>query len=164
MIEKEASKRLREEVLSRIRRAREADLRSPLEMEIVTRLMEGARTATELTVEIFGSGDDLRAEYARVRRQLKGLESRGTVAAVSLFGRERPYRLTRYGVSKLINLQGVREERLVSLADVGLYLSTAAFLSLVLSVADVPSWVPPLFIFLSGASAARILGTLWKVS
>jgi len=164
MVEKEAGRKVREEVLKRIRRAREADLTSPLEIEIVARLMEGDRTATELTEQIFGSSDDLGAEYARVRRQLKGLESRGIVAGVTLFGRERPYRLTRYGISKLISLQGVREERLVPLPDIALYLSTLSLLAFVLFTSHTPSWVPPLFIFLTGASAARILGIIWKVS
>ncbi len=164
MVGEEAKRRLGEDVRRQVRRIREASLRSPLETEIVLCLMDGRRTAAELTETIFGPGGDLKAEYARVRRDLKGLESRGIVAATTLFGRERPYRLTKYGVAKLIDIGGMDAESLFPHHDIALYVATTLLFALVLSFDRMPEWTILLFVFASGASTVRLLEVLRKVS
>ena len=54
---------------------------SMLEVEILSRLMEGRRTRNELVEEIFDvrkGGPDYVASYTKVRRGLEDLEGRGT--------------------------------------------------------------------------------------
>ena len=157
---------MRKEVGRQARQIRESNLRSPLEIEIVSLLIEGRRTARELTEEIYdtGSGGHLAVEYARVRRCLKGLEARGYVAAATIFGRERPYRLTRFGVSRLLDLAGLPRERLVPLPDLFLHICTLGlFVSMVLG-ASLPGWFLLLSAFMAGASTLRVLELVKRVS
>jgi len=159
----DAAKVLKDDVLRRVRRIGEAELRPPLEAEIVIRLMDGRRTAPELTGEIFGNHEEYRTEYARIRRELKRLESKGVVAATTLFGRKRPYRITRYGVARLMQVNGTKEESFVNPTDAFLYIATIAVLALVLDLPEAPSGLPLVLAFLSGGSIVRLLESLRSV-
>jgi len=107
----EKIRRLHERTTSCVRRLRAMDF-TMLEAEIMDRLMDGRRTAVELVVEIYGlsRGD---ASYAascnRVRRALRSLENRGFVST-NLFGRDKPYRLTRHGVAVLASISPLMRE------------------------------------------------------
>lgn len=77
---------------------------SILEAEILRRLTDGRKTAFELIDAIYGlrRGDKgFNSARLKVRRALRSLERRGFVST-NLFGREKPYRLTRYGVAVLL--------------------------------------------------------------
>jgi len=101
----ERLRRLHDKALSSVRRLRAMNF-TMLEADIMDRLIEGRRTAVELVVEIYGlSREDpaYRAACIRVRRALRGLEHRGMVST-KLFGRDKPYRLTRHGVALLASI------------------------------------------------------------
>jgi hypothetical protein len=95
----------RKRVLTSVRKLRQIKL-SLLQAEVIDRLIDGRRTATELVLEIFASrpGDEgFEAYYSRVRRDLRDLERRG-YASTGLFGRDRPYHITPYGVAVLLSI------------------------------------------------------------
>lgn len=145
---------------------RESELESPLQIQIIACLLEGRRTATELTHQIYGSGDrgEMKTDYARVRRELKRLESRGFVAGASLFSRERPYRLTRHGTSSLFGLAGLVDCALLPRKDLLLHLATALLLFALIAIPNLPGWLHLLFAFMSGASTVRVMALLAKTS
>jgi hypothetical protein len=95
----------RKRVLTSVRKLRQIKL-SLLQAEVIDRLIDGRRTATELVLEIFASrprDEDFEAYYSRVRRDLRDLERRG-YASTGLFGRDRPYRITPYGAAVLLSI------------------------------------------------------------
>jgi hypothetical protein len=81
-------------------------LKSGLQTEVLREIVDGPRTIRELVNIIYGEdrgSSSFETHYARVRRAARYLEARGYVSA-SLFGREKPYRLTRHGERCLANL------------------------------------------------------------
>lgn len=159
---------LSDEVSRHIRRMKGLGLESALQVEIVRCLIRGRRTGAELAAEIYGSAntESYATDYARIRRDLRRLETRGYVAAATLFGRERPYRLTRHGVSKLASIGDVPEYRLLPRIDVALHALALVTVSFVAAGALGGGVDQPLIIlasFISGVSVTRALATLRRV-
>ncbi len=78
-----------------------------LQAEILRELLIGERTVTELTFTIFHSDyqdKEFEVYHGRVRRAVKSLEKKGFIARRSLFGREKPYKLTQYGGAKVLSI------------------------------------------------------------
>ncbi len=90
----------REELFDQIDQLRRLGIDSILQAQILIRLARTGRlTALDLAAEIFHNGvthSPSRAEYMRIVRALSALERRGYVAR-ALFGKEKPYHITRYG-------------------------------------------------------------------
>ena len=126
---------LRKRLLSSVKKLRQSQL-TMLQAEIIDRLIDGKRTATELAHEIFQAnpGDEgFQANYAKIRRDLKELEIRG-YASTNLFGRDKHYRLTRNGVAMLSSiLPEMGETRLVGIWDLGIFVATASAAVLLIS-------------------------------
>ena len=112
------------------RKMRDLDL-DPLQSEILGELMDGRRTLAEMVDVFFGVryGDDsFDAHYSQLRRAISGLEKRGFVAREGLFGREKPYRLTQFGVAKLATISpGMPQPGIVSKLDLLFFCITAAW-------------------------------------
>ncbi len=167
--EANGSDHLRRRVVSTIDRVRSLGL-TILQVEAVNILIDGGRTATELTDQILGCepGDsDFEAGYARMRRALKDLESKGYVST-GLFGRGRPYRLTEHGIRVLTSLVPTGEgSGILKRIDVSVFVITVASglgLFLVRAAAD---WlvfaVFGFFFFMVGFSFSRYCGVLKRV-
>jgi hypothetical protein len=146
---------------------------SMLEVEILSRLMEGRRTRNELAEEIFDvrkGGPDYVASYTKVRRGLDDLEGRGYVTT-PLFAKEKPYRITSYAMQKVASVSpDIRQPRLVERIDPVIYAACliAGFVTYyvagnVAEPARIIAVLPASFFILLGFSLARIWGTLRKV-
>jgi hypothetical protein len=146
---------------------------SMLEVEILSRLMEGRRTRNELVEEIFDvrkGGPDYVASYTKVRRGLEDLEGKGYVTT-PLFAKERPYRITSYAMQKVASVSpDIRQPRLVERADPVIYaaclivgLATYYVVGNVAEPARMMAVLPASFFVLLGFSLARIWDTLGKV-
>jgi len=155
-----------------VRKIRTLDL-GLLEPEIVSKLMGGRRTRNELVVEIFQAHrgqDDYVASYGKIRRSLKRLQGLGYVST-PLFGKERPYKLTRYAIEKLASITpDLGPPTLVEKTDIAAYLACIILGSatlLVLGASPDPDRVlailPLSFVLMLGFSIARIWETLRKV-
>jgi hypothetical protein len=77
------------------------DIGDELGVEILSQLVKGRRTSSEITTFVYGQkrGDDgFESSYSRVRREIRKLESKGLISR-NLFGRDRPstHLRTRYG-------------------------------------------------------------------
>ncbi len=98
-----------------------------LQAEIIDRLIDGRRNATELVLEIFASrpGDEgFEAYYSRMRRDLRDLERRG-YASTGLFGRDKPYRVTPHGVAVLLTMiPDMGEAKLIRPKQIAIFSST----------------------------------------
>jgi DNA-binding PadR family transcriptional regulator len=121
------TKEIQRRTLASVRRLRYLDL-SPLEAEILDRLIDGRRTAVELVGEIYGLGrgdESYDASCVRVRRALRRLERRG-LASTRIFGRDRPYRVTRHGVAVLASIAPeMGEPRILGWPRIALLAATA---------------------------------------
>jgi hypothetical protein len=144
-----------------------------LEVEIISRLIQGRRTRNELVEEIFDvrkEGQDYVASYTKVRRGLEDLESRGYVTT-PLFAKEKPYRITSYAMQKVASVSpDIRQPRLVERIDPLIYSACliAGFATYYLAgnvddPARIMAVLPASFFILLGFSLARIWGTLRKV-
>ena len=164
----------REEILRTSRSVRDASLRGSLEAEVVSSLIDGEKTVTELVEMIFpvrSDDPDFNTHYMRVWRATQDLASNGYVVK-RLFGRERPYRLTRYGVERLFSGSGTGRPGLVAWIDISLYMATILFASLLLVIHIMASAtgnmilsvINPAFFFLLGVSSLRMIQTFVKVS
>ena len=161
---------LRERVLSSVRKLRHIEL-TMLQIEIIDQLMDGRRTATELVDQIFQTkpgNPDFQARYAAIRREIKNLESRGYVST-TLFGRDRPYRLTGHATAVLSSiLPEQRKPRILGKWDLAALVTTAATAILLLTSRHCEEQVVFLlfalfFVFL-GVSISSFAHTLRKVS
>lgn len=118
----------RRRVLSSARKLREIKL-TMLQAEMIDRLIDGRRTATELVWEIFVSrpGDEgFEAYYSKVRRDLRDLERRG-YASTGLFGRDKPYRLTSHGIAVILSVvPDIGEVRLIQRKELASFSVTAS--------------------------------------
>lgn len=161
--------RLHDSIISYISALRLSDL-DVLQVEVLGRLIGCRRTTAELVEEIYGTpspSDGYAADYYRVRRATRSLEAKGFISA-PLFGRRKPYHLTRYGVSVLANITpGEEPERLVTRIDILVHASTLGLLMLtVLYTGSMLSWVlllPGLMLVCLGVSLGRLAGTVRKV-
>ena len=145
-----------------------------LEAQIVERLLEGRRTVTELVEEIYGhrKGDEgFMSAYSRTRRCIQHLESRGFVAT-KILGRDRPYRLTKYAVSRLADFDIKAEgARLVPRKDLVLYalgaslgcLSMAKALGQLELGGAASASIYGSFLFLTGVAVTRFVQTVCRV-
>jgi len=132
---REALRPLRKRILANLKGLRDLDMVTVLEAEIVVRLLEGRRTAGELAEEIFDvrrESESFHSHYMRVCRALHSLQRRGYVAT-RLFGRDRPYRLTDYAISRLARLEDEKPPRLIPRKDAAIYTMTIAASCILLS-------------------------------
>ena len=148
--------RVRTGILSSVRKLRRIDL-DILQIEIISHLMEGKRTATELVMEIYmiePGQPDYQARYATVRRSLKDLEARG-YASTNLLGRDKPYRLTRHGIAVICSIvpgdEGARVAGRADLAILGLTGVAAILMVLLRNSAEI-------IVFASFATFFTLLG------
>jgi len=126
---------------------------SILEAEILRRLTDGRKTAFELIDAIYGlrRGDKgFNSARLKVRRALRGLERRGFVST-NLFGREKPYRLTRYGVAVLSSiLPEMDRPGIITLREIAVLVATTicglALFGYV-SLPESPGWEPALLLY-----------------
>jgi len=145
-----------------------------LAVEVLSRLVEGRRTSSEIVTLIYGlkRGDEgFESSYGRVRREIRKLESKGLISR-NLFGREKPYRLTQLAVTNLARIGGEEKQTpLMMTTDLAAYLVTLALsvpnalqavgwlqLSDVWTLAVITS-----FCFFLGFSSSRVLVTLRRV-
>jgi len=160
---------LRERILSSVRKLRHMDL-TMLQVEIADRLMDGRRTATELVEQIFEtrSGDpEFQARYAAIRREIKTLENRGYVST-TLFGRDRPYKLTPHGIALLTSiLPEDQKPRILGRWDLAAFIATTLTGASLLLFRRQEGWpvfvLFALFFLLLGASLSSFARTLRKV-
>ena len=169
----EGLSRLREEMFRSTRSLRKVELRSEIELEIVSALVNGERSIGELVEEIFrvdSSDPGFDAQYMRVYRAAQDLSSRGFVSR-RLFGREKPYRLTGYCVEKLFSGPGTPSPRMVTRLEFVLYALTLICGTVMaldgVSVLDLGVKgllaFNSLFFFLLGLSSLRMLQNLRRV-
>jgi hypothetical protein len=161
-------------VKSGVVRLQGIDVGDQVQVEVISRLLEGRKTIAELTSLIYGVGrqeEGFHSCYSRVRRAIKKLESKGLVST-RLFGKEKPYRLTDLAIANLVRLGGEKEQLgVVPRHDLAIYLATVTmaipviFLSagwMVLSDLGV-GVVFACFFYLLGASSIRLVQTLGRV-
>ena len=159
-------------VLRRLKRFSDLDL-SMVETEILSHLMDGRRTSKELVFEIYGTektDPSFIADYYKIRRGIRNLQGKGYVAA-PLFGKEKLYRLTPFGIASIARLAETEKvsARLVPGKDAALYaLSLFLGLGIVLSgnydAELVPAFLVWAFLISVGASCVRLLETFQKVA
>jgi DNA-binding PadR family transcriptional regulator len=167
--EKDGLSILRQRVLTSVRKLRSIDL-NMLQIEIIDRLMDGRRTATELVVEIHEierSQKEYEARYVAIRRELKDLERRGYVST-EMLGRDKPYRLTRHGIAVLSSILPEAERpRILYRSETALLAATvvagAALLFLGKSGEIVAYAAFAVFFALVGASASAFVRILRRV-
>jgi hypothetical protein len=125
--EREDVDKFRESVLADISKLRRLEL-SMLEAEVMRSLMGGKKTGVELVDYIFGLGrgdDGFNAARLRVRRATRGLERRGFIAT-RIFGRDRPYHITRHGIAVLVSIAPETEKpRIMKPGEIAILTITA---------------------------------------
>ena len=88
------------------------DIGDELSVEILGQLVQGRKTATEITESIYGlsrSDKGWKSSYSKVTRQIRRLESKGLVSR-RLFGKDRPFRLTQHAVINLAKIGGGEQQ------------------------------------------------------
>jgi hypothetical protein len=149
------------------------DVVKPLETEILIKLVEGRRTATELCESIYSvekSNPSFHTYYMKVSRAVKELQRRGFVST-RVFGRDKPYTLTPIAAAHMMNV-GNRDVRVVPIVDAVAYISAAvtglASLFLIISSGGFDNQYTmvaySLFLVLVGFSSARLYNAYRKVS
>jgi len=145
-----------------------------VEVEIISQLLHGKRTRNELTEEIFETrrGEDgYVASYTKIKRSLEKLQGRGYVSC-PLFGKEKPYKLTRYAIERLTSVTSdLKPPKLIQRIDPVIYLAclvtgvaTYHFAaSANVNSSSVLALFPASFFTLLGFSLGRIWETLRKV-
>jgi hypothetical protein len=166
--------KLRHRVREGVSRLRGLDMGDELSVEILSHLVEGKMTVSELVTRIYGLGGSeggYHSCYNRVSREIRRLESKGLVSR-QLFGRDKPYRLTRLAVANLARIGGEEQQQpVVTRTDLASYIATLA-LSLPhvlrtggwIEMVELPTVVLlVLFCFSLGFSSSRLLQTLRRV-
>jgi hypothetical protein len=164
---------LREKILQDLRYLKTLDVTTTLQAEIIAHLLYGRRTPRELVELIFEIENDcgsFHQYYMRISRALQSLESHGFVSR-RLFGSEKPYRLTRYALSRLASLDRDRGRGPVSRWDasiiattVGVGIATIAADQGLVPLARLEFMVLyTLFILLSGMSLLRFIEMVRRV-
>jgi len=125
----ERIKRIRDRTLASIRKLRSVEL-SLLEAEVLDSLVDGRKTAVELVEGIYGLGKKdagFDSSCVKVRRVLRRLERRG-LASTRMFGRDRPYRVTRYGIAVLASIApDMDPPKILHLGEATMLILTAIF-------------------------------------
>ena len=146
---------------------------SPHELGVAEQLLVGKRTIRELvllTYDVSPEDESYRTCYMRVRRALMTLEGKGMVSS-ALFGKAKPYRLTRHAIEKLLAVcdGDERYPNIIKRIDYVAYSSTLglSIATLFLSkLSTLPSLVLGLAgasLLLAGISICRLLETLRRV-
>jgi hypothetical protein len=157
-----------------VSRVRGLELGDQVAVEVLTQLVEGRKTVTEIVEGVYGlrrSDEGFSSCFTKVRRATKRLESSGLVST-GIFGRDKPYRLTDLAIINLARIGGGREQiRVLPRIDLLTYAATAAFSLPVASLGL--GWLQMFdsgvivvfgcFFYLLGVSTVRIVQTLRKV-
>ncbi|MBU7003916.1 MAG: hypothetical protein HXS50_00010 [Theionarchaea archaeon] len=157
---------------SALRNLPETEL-SPHELGVAEQLLRGRRTIRELvllTYDVRPEDEGYRTCYMRVRRALITLEGRGMVSS-ALFGKSKPYRLTRHAMEKLLAVcEG--EEKYVGITKRIDYVAYSLTLGVSLATwfSSTGSMDPQIVLglagsslLLAGISLCRLLETLRRV-
>ena len=152
----------------------QAEVESVVQSEVLTKLIDGNRTLAELVEEIYGidrENPEYQRYYARVRRAVKNLSSKGLVSE-GILRKDTPYRLTRYGAAKLTRIgQPAGEYDLVSRTDIAMF-SASIFLLFLIAISrtglvaigpDSLKVIFTVFFVLGGASMLRLLQIIRNV-
>lgn len=161
-----------DELLSKIADLKCLGVESVLQGEIVVRLAGKTATGSDLAAQIFGrqGGEASRAEYMKVVRALQTLQHNGYIAR-ALFGKEKPYHLTRYGEERIMAAVGGKPPAaLIPRGDLLLYAmaGSSATVSVVLTqmranpVPLVACWLTTGIV--SGLCVSRFLQTVRRLS
>lgn len=171
----EIRKVAKERVLKAIGELGQLDVQDLTQARIIAVLLTDQRTVTELVEEIYEQkrGDEgYRGAYSKTRRAVMVLASHGYVST-RLFGKDKPYRLTKYAVSNLADFRVPADKpRIIPRMDMAIHgftisLGVIAFL-LAIDKMDFGSSLPfavfyaAFFLFL-GASTIRLLESVSKV-
>ena len=145
-----------------------------LHAEILSSLVHGRRTASELTEKIYGvtrESEDYRAYYMKVLRATRTLQRHGYVST-RLFGRDKPYKLTPFAAAKVMEIEEGTSGVLPRI-DIAVYLLTigVAIVNIFLASSS-PGWLEEpttmlaysLLLFLSGYCFSRLAIAVRKVS
>jgi hypothetical protein len=143
------------------------------ELGVAEQLLGGKRTIRELVLLTYGlrpEDEGYRTCYMRVRRALITLEGKGMVSS-GLFGKAKPYRLTRHAMEKLLAVcEG--DDKYASIVQRVDYMAYAVTLAMSLAtlIASIRSNNPSLVLglagsslLLAGISLCRLLETLRRV-
>ncbi len=172
----EGSSRIRRYLDRVAKNARDLDrmrISSALEAEILSALIQGRRTVSELTEQMFGvtRGDpNYHTYYMKVRRATKGLQRRGYVAT-RLFGRDKPYKLTPFAFEKMTDVKE-GTPRVLPARDAFAFVATVAFGLANMALANSSPWlstpltlvVYTVFVFLAGYCLSRLAAVFRRVS
>jgi len=147
-----------------------------LDAEILDRLIDGKRTIAELVNEIYGlrrGNEGYESHCKRVRRATQSLERKGLVST-QIFGRDKPYRLTRHGVAVLASIsKDVGEPRIIGRGELSVVLFALIVGSLMFAatrqgIGGVPgaflSFIFALFFTLLGFSLGVLLRVVRRVT
>jgi len=158
---------------SAIRHLREMELDSTLQAEVLEKLLDGKKTTEELVALIYKvprESQAYQACYMRVRRAAKRLEEKGLTSR-PLFGRDKPHKLTRLALERLLAINGHRGDvRIVPMMDRALYLVLLVVFVLTWASATIQVEHHLLFtlsvavIFLGGLACCRFLETIRRVA
>ena len=157
---------------SALRNLPETDL-SAHELGVAEQLLRGKRTIRELvllTYDVRPEDEGYRTCYMRVRRALNTMEGKGMVSS-ALFGKAKPYRLTRHAMEMLLAVCEGDDKyvQIVRRVDYVAYAATMA-VSIATLFASTRSAHPSLVLglagsslLLAGISLCRLLETLRRV-
>jgi hypothetical protein len=164
----------RKKVFRAVEDLKQLDVSDLLQAEIIGKLLTGRRTVAELVEEIYGQrkgGTGFMSAYSKTRRSIRELESKGYVTT-TIFGKNKPYRLTKYAISRLSDFETpAHKASLVPRKDLFLYILTSVLAALALAVVyenigleglSLASFYA-IFFILVGISITRLLETITKV-
>jgi hypothetical protein len=142
-----------------LRQLRSLELATPLQMEVVEKLLGGRRNLPELVELIFhqSTGDPgYKSHYMRVKRATDHLQSRGLVST-KIFGKNKPYHLTRYAVEVLTPIAGEPTRyRLLPRRDIAIYSGTIFLIAATVLASQGESLNPSLVLLMGWASCVFI--------
>lgn len=150
------------------------DLSSTIEANVFAELLTGRKTVAELAEILYHARRDSKhysTYYDRIRRAMGPLEAKGYVSR-RVFGRDKPYGLTRFAKERILaaNL-GTENPRIMSLADTLVYVSTILLAGLSWTFARNASTPPAgaysilysAFLLTTGISVTRFVETVRRV-
>jgi hypothetical protein len=165
---------LKQRVADGVAKLKGLDIGDQLAVEILSQLVGGRKTHTEIREGIYGlirSDEGFKSSYGRVDREIRKLESRGLVSR-RLFGNDRPYRLTQLAIINLAKIGG-EEQQVAVIQRIDLVPYTATLVMAVVAFLEANGWLIlpeigtlSLFVclgFAGGLSFGRILQTIRRV-
>ena len=130
--------RLQREVREGVSKLKGLSIGDELGVEILAQLIESKMTVSEIVERVYHLtvyDEGFQSSYTKVSREIRKLESKGYVSR-SLFGKEKPYRLTDLAVTNLARIGGGGKEiPMIPLIDVAFYLATLGSSVLVVALA-----------------------------